>query len=161
MDRRRIQARGREALGEALESGRKAFEGAWGPFAASAYRERAPRHPGEGRVGASQDRALTIGKARVSVRATNEKNRQRGKAKREANEHRIRLINQARIASTRELRAKDIAVKRQMGILSAKKARDELAKIENHRSNVTIMDLENPNNNGFIRKFLFGFQGNK
>ena len=71
------------------------------------------------------------------------------------------MINQARIASTRELRAKDIAVKRQMGILSAKKARDELAKIENHRSNVTIMDLENPNNNGFIRKFLFGFQGNK
>ena len=84
VDRRRIQARGREALGEALESGRKAFEGAWGPFAASAYRERAPRHPGEGRVGASQEtvrwqlerRAFLSGqltKRIVSVERRNEK----------------------------------------------------------------------------------------
>jgi hypothetical protein len=36
-----------------------------------------------------------------------------------------------------------------------------LAKIENHRNNVTIMYLASPNNNDFIRKFLFGFQGNK
>jgi protein subunit release factor B len=120
-----------------------------------------PRHPGEGRGGAGQDRALTVGKARASVQATNEKNRQRAKAKREADEHRIRLINQARIASTRELRVKDIAGKREMGIVSAQKAKDELAKTENCENNVTIMDLEIPNNNDFIRKFIFGFQGNK
>jgi hypothetical protein len=36
-----------------------------------------------------------------------------------------------------------------------------LAKTENCENNVTIMDLEIPNNNDFIRKFIFGFQGNK